>query len=192
MSDVSEEYDRLRRRARELGKKGLDIDQVCERINGLCVFCDPPHRDTVRHWMKHDKKPMKHGGGKPKQRVAASDGRVFESVTQAAEALGVCLQHRASGAQRLEMPRPGNQVQGGLEMAVRNTLMDLSDTLFEQLERLNDASPEEIDMEVTRAKAMSDVAGTIISTANCVVGAMRFKDTAIDASTHLPRLLGGE
>lgn len=77
-------------------------------------------------------------------------------------------------------------------MAVRNTLMDLSDTLFEQLERLNDASPEEIDMEVTRAKAMSDVAGTIISTANCVVGAMRFKDTAIDASTHLPRLLGGE
>lgn len=89
MSDASEEYDRLRRRARELGKKGLDIDQVCERINGLCVYCDPPQRDTVRHWMKRDEKPKKHGGGSPKRPVATSDGRVFESVTQAAASLGV-------------------------------------------------------------------------------------------------------
>ena len=98
MSDASEEYDRLRRRARELGKKGLDIDQVRERINGLCVYCDPPRRDTVRHWMKRDEKPKKHGGGKPKRRVVASDGRVFESVTQAAEALGVCRSNIARAA----------------------------------------------------------------------------------------------
>ena len=44
MSDASEEYDRLRRRARELGKKGLDIDQVRERINAMLVYCDAPDR----------------------------------------------------------------------------------------------------------------------------------------------------
>ena len=92
MSDVSEEYDRLRRRARELGKKGLDIDQVRERINAMLVYCDAPDRYTVSRWMKLDEKPMKprkHGGGSPKRPVATSDGRVFESVTKAAEELGV-------------------------------------------------------------------------------------------------------
>lgn len=92
MSDVSEEYERLRRRARELGKKGLDIDQVRERINAMCVFCDAPDRYTVSRWMKRDekpRKPRKHGGGSPKRPVATSDGRVFESVTKAAEELGV-------------------------------------------------------------------------------------------------------
>ena len=95
MSDASEEYDRLRRRARELGKKGLDIDQVRERINAMCVFCVAPDRYTVSRWMKRDeepkepKKPRRHSGGSPKRPIAASDGRVFESVTQAAEALGV-------------------------------------------------------------------------------------------------------
>ena len=92
MSAASEEYDRLRRRARELGKKGLDIDQVRERINAMCVFCDAPDRYTVSRWMKHDekpRKPRKHGGGSPKRPVATSDGRVFESVTKAAEELGV-------------------------------------------------------------------------------------------------------
>ena len=92
MSAASEEYDRLRRRARELGKKGLDIDQVRERINAMCVFCDAPDRFTVSRWMKLDekpRKPRKHGGGSPKRPVATSDGRVFESVTKAAEELGV-------------------------------------------------------------------------------------------------------
>lgn len=78
-------------------------------------------------------------------------------------------------------------------MAVKNTLMDLSDTLFEQLERINDASAEELEDEIRRSKAMCGIAGTIISNANTVVDAMKFRDSAMDASTHLPRMLtGGE
>lgn len=89
MSAFSDEYARIRKRARDLGKKGLGIDQVYERVRAMCVYCDPPQRDTVADWMKRDEKPKNHGGGKPKQRVIASDGRVFESVTKAAEELGV-------------------------------------------------------------------------------------------------------
>lgn len=98
MSAFSEEYTRIRKRARDLGKKGLGIDQVYERVRAMCVYCDPPQRDTVADWMKRDEKPKNHGGGKPKQRVIASDGRVFESVTKAAEALGVCRSYIARAA----------------------------------------------------------------------------------------------
>lgn len=92
MSAFSEEYARIRKRARDLGKKGLGIDQVYERVRAMCVYCDAPDRYTVSRWMKHDqkpKKPRKHGGGSPKRPIATSDGRVFESVTKAAEELGV-------------------------------------------------------------------------------------------------------
>ena len=44
-------------------------------------------------------------------------------------------------------------------MAVKNTLLDLSDTLFEQLERINDASAEELEDEIRRSKAMCGIAG---------------------------------
>lgn len=44
-------------------------------------------------------------------------------------------------------------------MAVKNTLMDLSDTLFEQLERLNEADEDALESEVQHARAMCGVAG---------------------------------
>lgn len=75
----------------------------------------------------------------------------------------------------------------------QNTLLDLSDTLFEQLERINDASAEELEDEIRRSKAMCGIAGTIIGNASTVVDAMKFRDSAMDAGTHLPRMLtGGE
>lgn len=89
MSAFSEEYARIRKRARDLGKNGLGIDQVYERVRAMCVYCDPPQRDTVADWMKHDQKPKNHGGGRQKRPVVTSDGRVFESVAQAAAELGV-------------------------------------------------------------------------------------------------------
>lgn len=78
-------------------------------------------------------------------------------------------------------------------MAVKNTLLDLSDTLFEQLERLNEAGADELDDELRRSKAMCGVAVTIISNANTVVEAIKFRDSAMDSQTRLPRMLtGGE
>ena len=95
MTEENEERARIRKRARELAEKGLSLDQVCERVRAMCVFCVAPDRYTVSRWMKHDeepkepKKPRRHSGGSPKRPIAASDGRVFESVTQAAASLGV-------------------------------------------------------------------------------------------------------
>ena len=48
----------------------------------------------------------------------------------------------------------------------RNTLSDLNNHLFEQLERLNDdsLSEEDLDRELKRAKGMTTVAAQIIET----------------------------
>ena len=75
-------------------------------------------------------------------------------------------------------------------MAVHNTLGDLSNLMFEQLERLNAAEPEELEQEIDRAKAMSDVGKTIIENSNTILRAMQFKDGALSASAKLPRMLG--
>lgn len=75
-------------------------------------------------------------------------------------------------------------------MAVRNTLGDLSNLMFEQLERLNAAEPEELEGEIDRARAMSEVGKTIIDNSNTMLRAMQFKDTAMAANAHLPRMLG--
>lgn len=78
-------------------------------------------------------------------------------------------------------------------MGTRNTLVDLNNTLFEQLERINDADVGELDNEIRRGKAICGIASAIISNANTMVDAMRFKDNAMDATMRLPRVLtGGE
>ncbi len=49
-------------------------------------------------------------------------------------------------------------------MAMRNTLQDLNDYLFETLERLtdDDATEEQMQREITRAEAVTRVAETVI------------------------------
>ena len=51
---------------------------------------------------------------------------------------------------------------------MRNTLTDLNNHLFEQMERLNndDLTDEELDQELRRAEGMTKVAGQIIENAN--------------------------
>lgn len=78
-------------------------------------------------------------------------------------------------------------------MGIKNTLLDLNNHLFEQMERLNDdeLSDEELDKEIKRANAMTDVAQQIISNANIVL-----KATELNAQygrEEAPRMLtGGE
>lgn len=60
---------------------------------------------------------------------------------------------------------------------MKNTLMDLNNHLFAELERLGDEelTDEELKNEVTRAKAISDVSKNIVENAKVVLDAQRIK-----------------
>lgn len=74
---------------------------------------------------------------------------------------------------------------------MRNTLIDLNNHLFEQMERLNDdeLSNEEIDKEIRRAKAMTDVATKIIDNASLVYQAEKLKVEYGSRNVNLPTML---
>lgn len=77
-------------------------------------------------------------------------------------------------------------------MGVKNTLVDLNDHLFEQMERLNDddLSDEELEKEIKRADAMTGIAKQIIDNATIVL-----KATELNAEYgrgEAPRLLTGD
>ncbi len=82
---------------------------------------------------------------------------------------------------------------------VRNTLGDLNNLLFEQLERLNDEgiTGEKLQEEIKRAKAMSTVATKIISTGSLVLNARKtaYEQGIINRKSEpkqLPRMLQAE
>lgn len=81
-------------------------------------------------------------------------------------------------------------------MGTRNTLGDLTNHLFAQLERLDDdeLTPEELEREIARSKAVTAVAEQVISTASTMLRAIQVKDGAIDGKMKIPRMLsdGGE
>lgn len=81
-------------------------------------------------------------------------------------------------------------------MGTRNTLGDLTNHLFAQLERLDDEelTPEELEREISRSKAVTGVAEQVISTANTMLRAIQIKDGAMDGKMKIPRMLsdGGE
>ncbi|QQT10832.1 hypothetical protein [Staphylococcus pasteuri] len=74
---------------------------------------------------------------------------------------------------------------------MKNTLNDLNNHLFAQLERLSDEDlkGEELQEELNRSKAVSDVAKNIVSNGNLILQAHKFKDDRMDANNHLPELL---
>lgn len=76
---------------------------------------------------------------------------------------------------------------------MRNTLGDLNNHLFEQLERLNnnELKSEELKEEISRAKAISDVASKIIENGRLVLEAQKFADDKWDAERSLPKMLEG-
>lgn len=76
---------------------------------------------------------------------------------------------------------------------MKNTLGDLNNHLFEQLERLNDEDlkGEELEEEITRSKAINEVAKQIISNGSLVLSAKRLMDNRLDADTKTPKMLEG-
>lgn len=76
-----------------------------------------------------------------------------------------------------------------------NTLGDLTNHLFAELERLGDEelTPEELDREIERSKAVTGVAQQVIANANTMLRAFEFQDAQM-GTKNLPRMLsdGGE
>lgn len=66
---------------------------------------------------------------------------------------------------------------GEVMMGTRNTSLDLNNHLFEQLERLNDEglTSEELEVEIERSKALTDVSKQIIENSKVALDAQKLK-----------------
>lgn len=74
-----------------------------------------------------------------------------------------------------------------------NTLGDLNEHLFKQLERLSnkDLKGDELKEEIERAKAVTQVATQIISNGSLVLQAKKWYDDRWNAEDELPKMLEG-
>lgn len=76
---------------------------------------------------------------------------------------------------------------------MRNTLGDLNNYLFAQLERLDDEDlkGEELKEEMERTKHICLIARNIIENASIVLNAQKLMDDRMDADRKLPKMLEG-
>lgn len=77
---------------------------------------------------------------------------------------------------------------------MKNTLSDLNNYLFESIERLNDdsLSDEELDREIKRSEATQKVAKTIIDNASLALQAKKHLDEyGIENNVEIPLLNTG-
>ena len=75
----------------------------------------------------------------------------------------------------------------------RNTLGDLNNHLFEQLERLMDdeLAGEQLREEITRAKAVASIAKEIVATGQLVLDAKKFEDDKMNLDSKPSKMLEG-
>lgn len=75
---------------------------------------------------------------------------------------------------------------------MKNKLSDLNDHLFMALERLNDEdlTPEQLDAEIDRAKAIGCVAANIIANQALILKSEMAKANVLDADFKNPVLIG--
>lgn len=76
---------------------------------------------------------------------------------------------------------------------MNNTLGDLNNHLFAQLERLNDEEikGEELKEEISRSKAVASVATKIIENGTLVLAAAKLKDDKYNIDESVPKMLEG-
>lgn len=76
---------------------------------------------------------------------------------------------------------------------VRNTLMDLNNHLFEQMERLNDdgLTDESLEREMQRSSSMSAISGKIIENAKLSLEAEKYKSEYAGGAVNLPKMIDG-
>ena len=74
---------------------------------------------------------------------------------------------------------------------MRNGLTDLNNHLFEQLERLNEdeLKGEALKEEITRSKAIENVAKQIINNGRLVLDSQKFIDDRLNVDGDLPDML---
>lgn len=77
---------------------------------------------------------------------------------------------------------------------MKNTLADLNNHLFAQMERLSDEElkGEALQEEIRRAETVCGVACQIIANGELALKAEKFRDSAMSADTRVPKFLGGE
>lgn len=78
-------------------------------------------------------------------------------------------------------------------MGVPNTMQDLNDHFFAELERLGDEglSDEKLDQEIKRAQAIAEIGRAAIENANVVLQAEKFRENRLSGEP-VPRMLLGE
>lgn len=76
---------------------------------------------------------------------------------------------------------------------MQNTLGDLNNHLFAELERLSDEdlTGEKLKEEITRAEAITSVATEVIQNGSLVLKAKQLIDNKVDADMKLPKMLEG-
>ncbi len=78
-------------------------------------------------------------------------------------------------------------------MPMKNTLGDLNNHLFAELERLSDEElrGDELVEEMGRARTITEVSTQIILNAHVILKAEKFRDEKLDVSRSVPKMLEG-